>query len=115
VFIETHGQLLYVKVPPQIRHVPVGKTVWFSVRADLMNTGDHENMANRIEGKYVASEFLGSLETDVFEVSPGQYVHVEQHRHAQDYVYKVGETICWHAEAGVLLEDTRRPADLNAA
>jgi ABC-type Fe3+/spermidine/putrescine transport system ATPase subunit len=117
VFVETLGQLVYVRVPPEIRHVPVGKTVWFSVRADLMNTGDHENMANRIEGKYVASEFLGSLETDVFEVAPGQYVHVEQHRHAQDYVYKVGEreTICWHAESGVLLEDTRRPADLNAA
>jgi ABC-type Fe3+/spermidine/putrescine transport system ATPase subunit len=117
VFVETLGQLLYVKVPPEIRHVPVGKTVWFSVRADLMNTGHHENMANRIEGKYLASEFLGSLETDVFEVAPGQYVHVEQHRHAQDYVYKVGEreTICWHAESGVLLEDTRRPVDLNAA
>jgi len=117
VFVEAYGQLLYVKVPPQIRHVPVGKPVWFSVRADLMNTGDHENMANRIEGKYIASEFLGSLETDVFEIAPGQYVHVEQHRHAQDYVYKVGEreTICWHAESGVLLEDTRRPADLDAA
>ena len=48
-------------------------------------------MANRIEGKYIASEFLGSLETDVFEVAPGQYVHVEQHRHAQDHVYKMGE------------------------
>ena len=60
------------------------------------------DMANRIEGKYIASEFLGSLETDVFEVAPGQYVHVEQHRHAQDYVYKVGEreTLCWHAEFG---------------
>jgi len=50
--------------------------MWFSVRADLMNTGDKQDMANRVEGKYIASEFLGSLETDVFEVVPGQYVHV---------------------------------------
>jgi hypothetical protein len=117
VFVESLGQLLYVKVPSHVRQVPVGKTVWFSVRADLMNTGNHESMANRIDGKYIASEFLGSLETDVFEVAPGQYVHVEQHRHSQDYVYKVGERemICWHAESGVLLEDTRRPTDLDAA
>jgi ABC-type Fe3+/spermidine/putrescine transport system ATPase subunit len=117
VFVEALGQLLYVRVPPTIRQVPVGKTVWFSVRADLMNTGAHDDMANKVEGKYVASEFLGSLETDVFELAPGQYVHVEQHRHAQDYVYKVGERemICWHAESGILLEDTRKPADLDAA
>jgi spermidine/putrescine transport system ATP-binding protein len=117
VFVETLGQLVYVRVPPEIRHVPVGKDVWFSVRADLMNTGEKDDMANRIEGKYIASEFLGSLETDVFEVAPGHYVHVEQHRHAQDHTYKVGEreTLCWHAESGVLLEDSRKPADLNAA
>ena len=117
VFVETLGQLVYVKVPPEIRHVPMGKDVWFSVRADLMNTGEKDNMANRIEGKYIASEFLGSLETDVFEVAPGQYVHVEQHRHAQDHIYKVGEreTLCWHAESGVLLEDSRKPEDLDAA
>jgi spermidine/putrescine transport system ATP-binding protein len=117
VFVESLGQLLYVRVPPGARHVPVGKDVWFSVRADLMNTGDKEDMANRIEGKYIASEFLGSLETDVFEVAPGHYVHVEQHRHAQDYVYKVGEreTLCWHAESGTLLEDSRKAADLDAA
>src|SRR5215475_2100983 len=55
VFVETLGQLVYVKVPPEIRHVPMGKDVWFSVRADLMNAGEKENMANRIEGKYIAS------------------------------------------------------------
>jgi spermidine/putrescine transport system ATP-binding protein len=117
VFVETLGQLVYVKVPAEIRHVPIGKEMWFSVRADLMNTGERDNMANRIEGKYVASEFLGSLETDVFEVAPGQYVHVEQHRHARDYVYKLGEreTLCWHAESGVLLEDSRRADNLNGA
>jgi spermidine/putrescine transport system ATP-binding protein len=117
VFVESLGQLLYVKVPPEVRHVPVGREVWFSVRADLMNTGHRDDVANRIEGKYIASEFLGSLETDVFEVAPGQYVHVEQHRHAQDHMYKVGEreTLCWHAESGVLLEDSRKPGDHEAA
>jgi spermidine/putrescine transport system ATP-binding protein len=117
VFVESLGQLLYVKVPPEIKRVPVGKEVWFSVRADLMNTGDKQDMANRVEGKYIASEFLGSLETDVFEVAPGQYVHVEQHRHAQERLYKVGEreTLCWHAESGVLLEESRRADTLDAA
>jgi spermidine/putrescine transport system ATP-binding protein len=117
VFVEALGQLLYVKVPPDVRHVPVGKEVWFSVRADLMNTGEKEDMANRIEGKYIASEFLGSLETDVFEVAPGHYVHVEQHRHAQDRIYKIGEreTLCWNTESGVLLEDSRRAENLDAA
>jgi spermidine/putrescine transport system ATP-binding protein len=117
VFVETLGQLLYVKVPPAVRHVPIGKDVWFSVRADLMNTGEKQDMANRVEGKYIASEFFGSLETDVFEVAPGQYVHVEQHRHAQDQVYKMGEreTLCWHADSGVLLEDSRRPESLDVA
>jgi spermidine/putrescine transport system ATP-binding protein len=117
VFVESLGQLLYVKVSPGMQHVPIGKEAWFSVRADLMNTGEKQEMANRIEGKFIASEFLGSLETDVFEVAPGQYVHVEQHRHAQDYLYKVGEreTLCWHAESGVLLEDSRKAADLDAA
>ena len=117
VFVDSLDQLLYVKVPASIKHVPIGKDVWFSVRADLMNTGDKQDMANRIEGKYIASEFLGSLETDVFEVAPGQYVHVEQHRHAQDHVYKMGdrETLCWHAESGVLLENSRLPEDVEAA
>ena len=116
VFVESLGQLLYVKVPPEIKRVPIGKEVWFSVRADLMNTGDKQDMANRVEGKFIASEFLGSLETDVFEVAPGQYVHIEQHRHAQDRTYKVGEreTLCWHAESGVLLEDSRRPDTVDA-
>ena len=114
VFVEALGQLLYVKVANSARPVPVGREAWFSVRADLMHTGDNQDMANRIEGRYITSEFLGSLETDVFEVAPGQYVHVEQHRHAQDRSYKMGdrEVLCWHAEAGVLLEDTRRPDNL---
>ncbi len=79
-----------------------------------MSTGDKEDMANRVEGKFIASEFLGSLETDVFEVAPRQYVHVEQHRHAQDRVYKVGEReiLCWHAESGILLEELAAAAGI---
>jgi ABC-type Fe3+/spermidine/putrescine transport system ATPase subunit len=118
VFVESLGQLLYVRVPEFVRHVPVGKECWFSVRADLMNTGDQPEMANRVEGRFITSEFLGSLETDVFEVAPGQYVHVEQHRHAQDRSYKMGdrETLCWHANSGVLLEESRRrPEKVDAA
>src|ERR1700723_659551 len=57
-FVESLGQLLYVKVPATIRQGPAGKMVWFSVRADLMNTGEHDNMANKVEGKYVARESL---------------------------------------------------------
>jgi hypothetical protein len=102
----------------EVRQVPVGKTVWFSVRADLMNTGNHESMANRIDGKYIASEFLGSLETDVFEVAarpicsrraasalPGLCLQGPRAR----------DDLLARAESGVLLEDTRRPADLDAA
>jgi ABC-type Fe3+/spermidine/putrescine transport system ATPase subunit len=40
VFVESLGQLLYVKVPASVKHVPIGNDVWFSVRADLMNTGE---------------------------------------------------------------------------
>jgi spermidine/putrescine transport system ATP-binding protein len=116
-FVESLGQLLYVRVPPGVRHVPIGKDVWFSVRADLMSTGENPDMGNRIEAKYIASEFLGSLETDVFEVAPGHYVHVEQHRHAQDRVYKIGEReiISWRAESGTLLEESRRRESLDAS
>ena len=57
------------------------------------------------EGTWVAIKFLGSLETDVFEVAPSHYVHVEQHRSATDRSYDPGEreTISWAANAGVLL------------
>ena len=54
------------EVPDFVRHVPVGSESWFSVRADLMHTGDDIAMANRIEGRFITSEFMGSLETDVF-------------------------------------------------
>ena len=106
VFIESDDDLFYVQVPEYVRKVRIGKEAHFSVRADLMHSGEHPQMANRVVGNYVATEFLGTLETDVFEVAPGQFVNVEQHRHVSDRIYTMGEreTICWPAEAGVLLE-----------
>jgi spermidine/putrescine transport system ATP-binding protein len=106
VFIESADNLFYVSVPEHMRHVPVGEEAHFSVRADLMHTGAQPNMANSVEGRYIATEFKGSLETDVFEIAPGHFVHVEQHRSASDRVYEVGEreTVCWAAESGALLE-----------
>jgi spermidine/putrescine transport system ATP-binding protein len=105
-FIESEQNLFYVGVPAQMRQVPVGEEVHFSVRADMMHTGEHPDMANRVEGRYITTEFRGSLETDVFEVGPGLFVHVEQHRGVSDRAYEMGEreTICWPAGAGVLLE-----------
>ncbi len=106
VFVEAHGQLFYVKIPEHMRQVRIGKETYFSVRADVMHTGEHPEMANRIEGSYVTTEFMGSLETDLFEVAPGLIVHVEQHRTASDRVYNMGEReiICWGADGGVLLD-----------
>ncbi len=116
VFVEALGQLFYVKVPDFVRHVTIGREAWFSVRADLMHAGDDSEMANRIEGRFITSEFMGSLETDVFEVAPGQYVHVEQHRNIAGRAYAMGdrEMLCWRADSGVLLEDSRRPPDRTA-
>ena len=105
VFVESFGQVFYVRAPDGGEPVPVGRDAWFSVRADLMSTGERPDLANHVEGVYVTTEFLGSLETDVFEVAPGHYVHVEQHRSASDRSYDPGEreTISWGANAGVLL------------
>lgn len=104
-FIENRENLYYVKVPDHIRNPPIGKEVFFSVRADLMHTGDNGEMANQVPGTYVATEFLGSLETDVFEIFDGTFVHVEQHRSTADHVYQIGdrEIITWSTNAGVLL------------
>jgi ABC-type Fe3+/spermidine/putrescine transport system ATPase subunit len=114
VFVEAGSQLYYIRVPEHIRQVPIGQEAHFSVRADLMHTGDNPDMANKVRGSYVATEFLGTLETDVFEIGPGHFVHVEQHRHLSDTTYKVGEmeTLCFAADSGMLLEKTRRPEDL---
>ncbi len=105
VFVESENGLFYVRIPEHMRQVPIGGETHFSVRADLLHTGEQRDMANRIEGSYITTEYMGTLETDVFEVAPGLFVHVEQHRHANDHVYAMGdrEVICWPAEAGVLL------------
>ena len=105
VFIEALGQLFYVKLQSHEHTAPAGQEAHFSVRADLMRVGDLPNMANHLEGTYVTTEFMGSLETDVFEVAPGLYVHVEQHRSAANRNYSMGdrETISWPADAGVLV------------
>jgi len=106
VFVEVADQLFYVRVPDYVQRVEIGREAHFSVRADVMHTGEHPEMANRIEGTYITTEFKGSLETDVFEIGPDLIVNVEQHRGLSDRVYKMGEreTICWQADSGVLLE-----------
>ena len=108
VFVESNGHLFYVRAPrDDTRRIDNGRAAHFSVRADLAHAGGDANMANQVQGRYVATEFLGSLETDVFELADGVMVHVEQHRSATDRSYEVGEieTICWPAEAAVLLLD----------
>lgn len=108
VFIESNGQLFYVRASrDDDRNMENGREVHFSVRADLVHAGVRADMANQVEGSYVTTEFLGSLETDVFEMPGGVLVHVEQHRSAADRSYEMGdrETICWPAEAAVLLMD----------
>ncbi len=106
VFVEVEDQLIYVRVPEYLRQVQIGKEAHFSVRADVMHTGEHPDMANRVTGRYVTTEFRGSLETDVFEIAPNHFIHVEQHRSASDRMYDMGEVeiISWPADAGVLLD-----------
>ncbi len=106
VFVESEDHLYYVKAPEHMRQVPVGKETYFSVRADLMHTGDRPDMANHVEGRYITTEFMGSLETDVFEVGSDLLVHVEQHRSAADRLYDMGEReiISWPADVGILLD-----------
>ena len=106
VFVEADDALFYVRVADgEFEDLEVGTPVHFSVRADLMHTGARDGMANQAKDRYVATEFLGSLETDVFELGEGHYVHVEQHRGASDRTYEVGqeEIVTWPAEAAVLL------------
>jgi spermidine/putrescine transport system ATP-binding protein len=106
VFVEVADQTFYVRVPDYVKRVQVGREAHFSVRADVMHTGEHPEMANRIEGTFITTEFKGSLETDVFEIAPGLIVNVEQHRGLSDRMYEMGEreVICWQADSGVLLE-----------
>ena len=72
-----------------------------------MHTGLQKDMANHIGGKYLATEYIGSLETDVFEVAPNHFVHVEQHRESTDRNYRVGDQaeISWPANEGVLFKN----------
>jgi len=106
VFVESEDNLFYVRIPEHMRQIAIGSETHFSVRADLLHTGEQRDMANQIEGSYITTEFMGTLETDIFEVAPGLFVHVEQHRHAGGHIYAMGdkEVICWPAEAGVLLD-----------
>jgi len=105
IFVEAGEQFYYVKAPDHMSDVQIGQQVTFSVRADLMHTGENGDMANSIEGVYVNTEYLGTLETDVFEIAPKKYVSVEQHRKLSDSVRSVGdrEMISWGADAGILL------------
>lgn len=106
VFLQAENELYYVRLPEDISRVRIGEEAYFSVRADLMHTGNRSEMANRVKGTYVTTEFLGTLETDVFEIGPGHFVKVEQHRKLSDHVYSEGEaeTICWTAESAILLD-----------
>ena len=106
VFVESGEKLYYVRKPDYLPEVSIGQKVTFSVRADLMHTGENGDMANSIEGVYVNTEYLGTLETDVFEITPKHYVSVEQHRKLSDSMRKYGdrETISWGAESGILLD-----------
>ncbi|NKW71522.1 ABC transporter ATP-binding protein [Rhodobacteraceae bacterium R_SAG10] len=110
VFMESENALYYVRRPRDTARVRVGEESHFSVRADLMHTGNRSEMANRITGTYVATEFLGTLETDIFEVAPGRFVKVEQHRKMSSRVYAEGEqeTLCWTAESAILLDQPAR-------
>ena len=53
----------------------------------------------------MTTKFLGSLETGVFEIAPGHYLHVGQHRSTTNRSCGPDEreTISWAANAGVLL------------
>ena len=106
VFVQSEKDLYYVRLPDDVARVRIGEEAYFSVRADLMHTGNRSEMANRIKGTYVTTEFLGTLETDVFEIAPGHFIKVEQHRKLSDHVYSEGEveTICWTAESAILLD-----------
>ena len=103
--VESNGSTIYVRISEGMKIPPIGREVTVSVRADLIHTGEHPNMGNTVRGTYVATQFLGSLETDVFEVAPGLLVHVEQHRGASDRSYQPGEreVLSWPADAGVIL------------
>ena len=104
--IEQGDSMFYVSIPDGQHDHTIGSSVSLCVRADWVVTGHHPDMANRIDATYVATEYLGSLETDVFEFAPKHYIQVEQHRDSRNRVYQVGEkeTLCWSAASAVLLD-----------
>ena len=106
VFVESIGKVFFVKVPDELEYdVTQGAEVWFSVRADRMHTGEGTaGMSNQLTGKYITTEFLGSLETDVFEVAPGHFVYLERHR-SQPRGFSAGDEVmlAWPSGDGVLL------------
>jgi ABC-type Fe3+/spermidine/putrescine transport system ATPase subunit len=108
VVLERDGQLFYVTAGDPDYKIATGSEAHFSVRADRMHTGTQKDMANCIVGKYLTTEYVGSLETDVFEVAPNHFVHVEQHRESTDRSYRVGDhaEIFWPANEGVLFKNT---------
>ncbi|MFK7964093.1 MAG: ABC transporter ATP-binding protein [Burkholderiaceae bacterium] len=119
ILIESDGHFYYVKAADTDPAVTPGTEVSFSVRADLMHVGEHADMANKVDGVYVNTEYLGTLETDVFEIAPGHYVSVEQHRKISERERELGEkqVISWAADAGILLEEAtarKRPPTANA-
>ena len=107
VVLERDDQLFYVTMGDSNSNIAIGSEAHFSVRADKMHTGLQKDMANHIGGKYLATEYIGSLETDVFEVAPNHFVHVEQHRESTDRNYRVGDQaeISWPANEGVLFKN----------
>lgn len=106
VFVESGKHFFYVKLPEGQSSAQVGEKVDFSVRSDLMHIGEHPDMANSVEGTFVTTEYLGTLETDVFEIAPGHFVSVEQHRKITSAERRMGdrEIISWPADAGTLLQ-----------
>jgi ABC-type Fe3+/spermidine/putrescine transport system ATPase subunit len=108
VVLERGEQLFYVTAKDPNYNIAIGSEAYFSVRADKIQTGAQKDMANLIIGKYLTTEFIGSLETDVFEVAPNHFVHVEQHRESTKRNYRVGDQteIYWPANEGVLFKNT---------
>ena len=105
VILEQNEKLFYVTADDSSDSIAIGSEAYLSVRADKMHTGHQSEMANHVTGNYLATEYLGSLETDVFEIAPNHFIHVEQHRDSTQRDYQVGEPveISWPTNAGVLL------------
>jgi len=105
VILQKDEQLFYVAEHGFTSNTPIDVEASFCVRADKMHTNSQGDMANQINGKYIATEYIGSLETDVFEISNNHFVHVEQHRDAANRNYKVGQQVLiyWSANDAVLL------------